>query len=227
MQCSLEDVVLCGLAAHEHPSSRSNGPATTVLAQQTAANAQQISALVQALQQAQATATSSASNEAMKELVKAAVQVATRTSAAVHSTADSVSSLGQSHQEAQQTFKESHLRAEQTAAEALKQRVREHGEVERLEMIRTPQVFGPSNSKEEHEGWSEFKHNMKSWIGALDKKITEGMVKIDNAKDTFISMSSLNAEEQESGRKLYTILASYTKGRPLRILKQLQRQNGS
>ena len=114
------------------------------------------------MKQAQATATSSASNEEMKELVKAAVQVATRTSAAVHSTADSVSGLCQSHQEAQQTFKESHLRAEQTAAEALKQREREHGEVERLKMIKTPEVFGPSNYKEEHEGWSEFKHNMKS-----------------------------------------------------------------
>ena len=91
------------------------------IAQQTAANTQQISALAQVMQQqAQAAATSSSTNDEMKELVKAAVQVATRTSTAVHSTADSISSLSTMHQETQQAFKEIQVHAEQTAAEQLK-----------------------------------------------------------------------------------------------------------
>ena len=44
--------------------------------------------------------------------------------------------------------------------------------------------------------------------------------------DKAVSMSELSSEGKEASRKLYSIFCSYTKGRPYRVVKHTQDENG-
>ena len=199
------------------------------LAQQTATNTQQINDLVSAVQQQasqQQQASTAAQNAAaasegeMREMFRNMLQVATRTSTAVHEAASMINNMGQMHRD----FREHQEAREQAQAEREKRR--EKGDVELHKMIKTPDVFNPSSFKEEHEGWSEFRHKMRTWIGALDPEMLARIEAVEAKRSEAVEFSTLSDEHKAVSKKLYTILTSYTKGRPLRTIKQITEENG-
>ena len=94
-------------------------------------------------------------------------------------------------------------------------------------MIKSPDVFGPTTYKEEREGFLEFRMKMRSWIGALNPDILAKIdaVEIDRREGSW-EMAKLTVQEREMSKKLHSILTSYTRGRPLRTLKQVPQENG-
>ena len=91
----------------------------------------------------------------------------------------------------------------------LKLSVQEHG--------RKRRVASTSSSK-----------GMRIWLGALDDRLVKVMDAVERnmKEDKPVSMSELTPEGKEASRKLYSILCSYTKGRPYRVVKHTQDENG-
>ena len=103
---------------------------------------------------------------------------------------------------------------------------RRPGDVELHKLIKAPEVFGPSTYKEERDGFLEFRTKMRSWIGALDNEILEKMNEIEKDREAAQDMEDYTEEGKAQARKLHSILTSYTKGRPLRTIKQVASENG-
>ena len=62
----------------------------------------------------------------------------------------------------------------------------------------------------------------------LDDKLVKIMdtVERDVKEDKPVRMSDLTSEGKEARRKLYSVLCSYTKGRPYRVVKHTSEENG-
>ena len=103
---------------------------------------------------------------------------------------------------------------------------RKPGDVELHKLIKAPEVFGPSTYKEERDGFLEFRTKMRSWIGAFDNEILEKMNEIEKDREAAQNMEDYTEEGKAQARKLHSILTSYTKGRPLRTIKQVASENG-
>ena len=93
-------------------------------------------------------------------------------------------------------------------------------------MIKSPDIFSPSTYKEEQEQYPEFRLKMRSWIGALDSSLLEKINVVENARSEKLIHEEFTPRTIDKSKKLYSILTSYTKGRPLRTIKQVQDENG-
>ena len=93
-------------------------------------------------------------------------------------------------------------------------------------MIKSPDIFSPSTYKEEKEQYPEFRLKMRSWIGALDSSLLEKINVVENARAEKLIHEEFTPRTIDKSKKLYSILTSYTKGRPLRTIKQVQDENG-
>ena len=94
-------------------------------------------------------------------------------------------------------------------------------------MMKAPEVFGPTTYKEECDGFVEFRVKMRSWIGGLNNDILEKInaVERDRREETW-EWPKLSTGDRQQARKPHSILTSYTRGRPLRNLKQVPNENG-
>ena len=125
----------------------------------------------------------------------------------------------------EQTAAQSSKAIAQLAEEASKKKDN-IGEVELHKMIKSPDIFSPSTYKEEKEQYPEFRLKMRSWIGALDSSLLEKINVVENARSEKLVHKEFTSRTIDKSKKLYSILTSYTKGRPLRTIKQVQDENG-
>ena len=193
------------------------------LTELTAQNTQQIQALAQAVntQQVQSGAASQQVQELaqtinlqQRAITEATQATNTALSQQAELTANAVAATGK-------------LTADAVTALSQHAETRRPGEVDLHKMIKSPEVFGPTTYKEERDGFLEFRLRMRSWIGALNPDILAKIdaVEMDRREESW-EMSKLSTQEQSMAKKLHSILTSYTKGRPLRTLKQVPRENG-
>ena len=99
-------------------------------------------------------------------------------------------------------------------------------EVQWRKLIKTPDVFGPSASKEERDQFPDWKHKMKTWLSAVEPELAGDLNKVESARDTPFPMADFTPRTKERSMKFYSILASYTKNKPLRVIKSMTDYNG-
>ena len=189
----------------------------------TAQNTQQIQALAQAIASQQSQ--SSTATQQVQELTQAMVQQQAVLTEATQATNRALS------QQAELTANAVAATGKLTsdAVNALSQHAesRRPGEIDLHKMIKSPEFFGPTTYKEERDGFLEFRVKMRSWIGDLNNDILEKINKVEEDRnEARWSWDKLTVQEQEQARKLHSILTSYTRGRPLRTLKQVASENG-
>ena len=94
---------------------------------------------------------------------------------------------------------------------------RKPGEVELHKLTKAPECFSPGTWKEEKSGWTEFSNRIRIWLGAVDEKMVRIMdlVERDLKDDKMVKMSDMSSDAKEASRRLYSVLCSYTKGRPI------------
>ena len=74
----------------------------------------------------------------------------------------------------------------------------------------------------------EFKQRLRVWLGAMDEDPVEtmGLVENDLRKNEVLDMKDMTDEAKTQSRKLCSIFASYTKGRPYRVVRRATEENG-
>ena len=137
-----------------------------------------------------------------------------------------IAAVQQQHTAAQEALTTAHTNAATIFEEigaSLEKAVKErkHGEVELHKLI-------PGTWQEEKSGWTEFRNRIRIWHGAVDKKMVRFMdlVERDLKEDKMVKMVDISSDAKEASRRLYSILCSYTKGRPYRVVKHIAEENG-
>ena len=146
---------------------------------------------------------------------------------------DTIASVQQQQAQAQQALADAQTNAVTTFEEigsSLEKAVKERkpGEVELRKLIKAPDAFNPGNWQEEKSGWTEFRSRMRVWLGAVDNTMIRIMdiVERDLKEDKMVKIDDMSAEAKEASRRLYSVLCSYTKGRPYRVVKHVAEENG-
>ena len=67
---------------------------------------------------------------------------------------------------------------------------------------------------------------MKTWLSAVEPELAEDLNKVESARDTPFPMADFSPRTKERSMKFYSILASYTKNKPLRVIKSMTDYNG-
>ena len=136
--------------------------------------------------------------------------------------AESQEALVRAQQEAVTTCEEIGSSLERAVKE------RKPGDVELHKLIKAPEAFNPGTWQEEKSGFGEFRNRLRTWLGALDENMVRIMDRVEKnlKEDKAVTMSEMSTEAREASRRLYSVLSSYTKGRPFRVVKHVQEQNG-
>ena len=103
---------------------------------------------------------------------------------------------------------------------------REKGEIQLHKLVKAPEAFSPSTWQEERNSFGDFKHRLRTWLGAVDTDIPQLMDKAEKDPEKEFKFSSLTSQEQTNSKKLYSILSSYTKNRPQRVVTTVKEENG-
>ncbi|CAE7300201.1 unnamed protein product, partial [Symbiodinium sp. CCMP2456] len=103
---------------------------------------------------------------------------------------------------------------------------REKGEIQLHKLVKAPEAFSPSTWQEERNSFGDFKHRLRTWLGAVDTDILQLMDKAEKNPEKEFKFSSLTSQEQTNSKKLYSILSSYTKNRPQRVVTTVKEENG-
>lgn len=91
--------------------------------------------------------------------------------------------------------------------------------------IKPPEVFKPEARSEELQKWEDWKFSMENFIGVVDGEMLRDMREASNAPDV-LRMSTWDAERQDRSEKLYSLLSTLLRNRPLQLLRGVVDNNG-
>ncbi|CAE7514351.1 unnamed protein product [Symbiodinium sp. CCMP2592] len=103
---------------------------------------------------------------------------------------------------------------------------REKGEIQLHKLVKAPEAFSPSTWQEERSSFAECKHRLRTWLGAIDDEILTLMNKAEKEPAKELEFDKLSVKEKTQSKKLYSILSSYTRNRPQRVVTAVKEENG-
>ena len=141
--------------------------------------------------------------------------MATFDAAAATALLQSVQQAAQSAAQAAQALRESNERRASSFSEATK-------------VVQCPKEFGSSTSAEDQSAWSDFAFCFKQWLFFADPLFEPDFKHIEDSPGAAVTFleNPAGLATKERSRKLYLILGGILKNRPLKILRQVQQQNG-
>ncbi|CAE7286480.1 unnamed protein product [Symbiodinium sp. CCMP2592] len=83
-------------------------------------------------------------------------------------------------------------------------------------LVKSPDVFAPKSLEEEVSQWPDWSFSFKVFVGFIDPTYAEELKKVELAPP---NPADYTVGERERSTKLYAILASYLRNRPLKLLK--------
>ena len=99
---------------------------------------------------------------------------------------------------------------------------------EASKVVQCPKEFGCVTSSDDQALWSDFAFSFRHWLFFADPAYEPYFKHIEDNPGltvTFVDTAVVNASKERS-RKLFLILGGILKHRPLKILRQVQHQNG-
>ena len=91
--------------------------------------------------------------------------------------------------------------------------------------VKAPEIFAPKSLDEELSQWSEWSFTFKQWMYIQEEEYRNEFQKCETA-DSFVSFESYAPETKARSIRLYAILATYLRQRPLRILRSVENGDG-
>ena len=139
--------------------------------------------------------------------------------------ADNVAQLVQAATDAAKAASEAvlALKEQQTARAGLNDGFKEASKV-----IRQPEPFGSEVHEEDLGRWQDFNVNFRAWLFYGNKHFEGDLHRIESVHGD-IPIPSVDGEApevQDRCSQLYSILTGLLRGKPLRMLRQVERRNG-
>ena len=99
------------------------------------------------------------------------------------------------------------------------------GEWRESKRVKQPEVFNPKSIDEEIAGWQEWSFVFKNFMSVQDERFREDFNKAETAS-SFVAFESYEPDTRARALRLYSVLAGYLKGRPLKLLKSVVNGDG-
>ena len=97
--------------------------------------------------------------------------------------------------------------------------------VKESRFVKAPDVFAPKSLDEELSGWPEWAFCFKNWLSVQDDAFREDLKRVETAT-SIVAFDSYEAGAKTRAIRLYAILATYLRNRPLRILRSVTDGDG-
>ena len=91
--------------------------------------------------------------------------------------------------------------------------------------IKSPEVFKPETRSEELQKWEDWKFSMETFIGVVDGEMLRDM-KEASASPRMLRMSEWDLDRQDRSEKLFSLLSTLLRNRPLQLLRGVADNNG-
>ena len=100
------------------------------------------------------------------------------------------------------------------------------GASELHKLVKAPEVFFSGTWDEERKTFPDFRRKFKTWLSAIEPRFEDHLDVIERDTGTPLKEGDMTPRTKALGKKLYAVLTSYTKGRPLRTISKVPGQNG-
>ena len=97
---------------------------------------------------------------------------------------------------------------------------------EAAKILQKPDIWRPSTLEDEIAQWPEWSFLFKSFLVYGDQAYKQEFDAVENALDTEFRISAYSEQQTKRARKLFAVLTSYLKGRPLRIVRGSTQEDG-
>ena len=91
--------------------------------------------------------------------------------------------------------------------------------------IKSPDVFAPKSTDEEQSLWPEWSFAFKQWMAIQSEEYTSDFELAERAEG-LVPFDEYNPEIRARSVRLYAVLSTYLKNRPLRILRSVTQNDG-
>ena len=114
------------------------------------------------------------------------------------------------------------------AAEAVMASAHEARRIEALSrFIQKPDMYRPDTREQEIDQWVDWRHVMRNYLGVIDSNYLVEMDLVEAATHEEAGLDAArHPDAARRSRELYAILASFMRGRPLKILRNVPGSNG-
>ena len=92
--------------------------------------------------------------------------------------------------------------------------------------LKTPDPFKPDNRDAELKQWPDWKFAFCSYVKSLDGKLAELMSDVEADLLTTYEFEDMTTETKLYANRLYGMLTSYLRNRPLKLIKSVKKENG-
>ena len=87
-------------------------------------------------------------------------------------------------------------------------------------VVRQPDPYGADDVEQDISKWTEFYDNFRAWLFYADKEYEVSLDHLENNTGSAVDMSTMDTNQQERSKQLYSILIGSLRGRPLRIFER-------
>ena len=88
--------------------------------------------------------------------------------------------------------------------------------------LKGPEVWKPQNREEELTQWRDFKFQLVNWLSAMDTGFVEEIKAVSDGLDEEREISGMQEDTRNRAYKLFSVLCSLLRGRPLALIKQFE-----
>ena len=93
-------------------------------------------------------------------------------------------------------------------------------------LLPRPEVFKPQNREDEISQFGEWKWMFKQYIRAIEPAISKSMDDVEADLSTSVSLVEMTMDAEVQAQKLYALLTSMLRERPLQLVRSVEEGNG-
>ena len=120
--------------------------------------------------------------------------------------------------------------AAQAAAQASQQVLESTEALRRSDLLRSliqkPDVFKPETRESEVDGWTEWRHGMMNYLGVIDPGFIKDLAEVEANPTRTPDMSGMDGAQARRCVELYSILQSFLRHRPAKLVRAVTNNNG-
>ena len=92
--------------------------------------------------------------------------------------------------------------------------------------LKTPDVFKPESRDLELKGWSDWKFSFCNYVRGIDPALAAAMEAVEKELNGDYALDDMSEEMQGMAVRLYSLLTSYMRQRPLKLVRHVKQENG-
>ena len=97
---------------------------------------------------------------------------------------------------------------------------------EAARVLKPPEIWKPKNMDDELSSWNEWSFIFRSFLCFGDSRYAEELKMVEDNLTDPLNIESFNADTKERAYRLHSMLCNFVRGRPLKLVRSIQDQNG-